>query len=44
MNLPEWSEYALDTLLIAVWGLVTLSMLLQFKSKPESRGHCLMYA
>lgn len=36
-NLPEWAEYALGTLAGAVWGIVTLSMFIPAKSKPETK-------
>jgi len=35
--MPEWAEYALGTLVGAVWGLVTLSMFIPSKSKPEDK-------
>jgi hypothetical protein len=36
-NMPEWAEYALGTIVGAVWGLATLSMFIPSKSKPKDK-------
>ena len=36
-NLPVWAEYALGTVVGAVWGLATLAMFMPSKPQPKKK-------